>query len=99
MSMATRKYTEAEKLSILKEAELNGVKKTIEKHGVYQATYYYWRKKYRLMGKAGLAHGANKERLKEVKRLQKENEMLKQIIAEKELESKLKDELIKKKYQ
>ncbi len=46
-----------------------------------------------------MAHGANKERLKEVKRLRKENEMLKQIIAEKELESKLKDELIKKKYQ
>ena len=45
-----------------------------------------------------MAHGANAERLKELKRLRRENEMLKQIIAEKELEGKLKDELIKKKY-
>ncbi len=96
--MATNKFTESEKLSILKEAELNGMKKTIAKYGVYQATYYYWRRKYRLLGKEGLAHGANKERLKEVKRLRKENEMLKQIIAEKELESKLKDEMLEKIY-
>ena len=55
-------------------------------------------KKYQSLGAEGLAHGANADRLKEVKRLRKENEMLKQIIAEKELEGKLKDELIKKKY-
>ena len=72
MSMAIKKCTEAEKLSILKEAELSGVKKTLDKHGVYPTTYYYWRKKYRLLGKQGLAHGANKERLKEVKPLRKE---------------------------
>ena len=35
--------------------------------------------------------------MKEMKNLRKENEMMKQIIAEKELESKLKDELLKKK--
>ena len=97
MSMA-KKYTEAEKLSILKEAEIHGVTKTLAKYNLYQATYYYWRKKYRELGKDGLKHGANKERLKEVKELRKENELLKQIIAEKELESKLKDELLKKKY-
>lgn len=96
--MATKKYTEKEKLSILKEGEINGVKKTLSKYGLYPGTYYYWRKKYRSMGEEGLLHGANKERLKEMKQLRKENEMLKQIIAEKELESKLKDELLKKKY-
>ena len=98
MEMAKKKYTEEEKLSILKEADLQGVKKTLLKYDLYPATYYYWKKKFRELGKEGLTHGANKERLKQLKRLRKENEMLKQIIAEKELESKLKDELLKKKY-
>lgn len=96
--MSNEKFTEKEKLAILKEAELSGVKKTLSKYGLYPGTYYYWRNKYRSMGAEGLAHGANKERLKEVKQLRKENEMLKQIIAEKELEGRLKDELLKKKY-
>ncbi len=87
MSMA-KKYTEAQKLSILKEADLNGVTKTLAKYNLYQATYYYWKKKYRELGMEGLKHGANKERLKEVKELRKENEMLKQIIAENELKGK-----------
>lgn len=98
MSMANKKYTEAEKLSILKEADLEGVMKTLEKYDLYSGTYYYWKKKYRELSKDGLTHGVNKERLKELKQLRKENEMLKQIIAEKELESKLKDELLKKRY-
>jgi putative transposase len=96
--MAIKKYTDKEKLAILKEGELHGVKKTLSKYGLYPGTYYYWRKKYKAMGVEGLQHGANKERLKELKQLRKENEMLKQIVAEKELESKLKDELLKKKY-
>ena len=98
MSMANQKYSEKEKLSILKEGDLNGVKKTLLKYDLYPGTYYYWKKKYQTLGAEGLAHGANAARLKEVKQLRKENEMLKQIIAEKELESKLKDELLKKKY-
>lgn len=35
-----RKFTKEEKLKILKEVDQNGVKETIEKHGVYPATYY-----------------------------------------------------------
>jgi putative transposase len=50
------------------------------------------------MGEEGLTHGLTKERLAIIKRLEKENQALKEIIAEKELESKLKDELLKKKY-
>jgi putative transposase len=49
------------------------------------------------MGEAGLSHGMTQAQLKEIRRLEKENMLLKQIIAEKELEGKLKDELLKKK--
>lgn len=94
----SKKYTKEEKIKILKEGNRNGVKVTLEKYSLYPATYYYWKKKFESMGSAGMDHGMTKERLRRIKQLEKENEALKQIIAEKELESKLKDELLKKKY-
>lgn len=93
-----KKYTSAEKLAIIKEASEKGVKVTLEKYALYPATFYYWKKKVDDMGEQGLKHGLTKERLAIIKKLEKENQFLKEIIAEKELESKLKDELLKKKY-
>jgi len=98
MSMPKRNFTKEQKLEILKEATLEGVKTTLDKHGVYPATYYSWKKKFDSMGEAGFRHGMTPAHLKEIKRLEKENEQLKLILAEKELEGRLKDELLKKKY-
>ena len=39
-----------------------------------------------------------RDSLKEIRRLEKQNQQLKQLLAEQQLESKLKDELLKKKY-
>ena len=50
------------------------------------------------MGEEGFAHGMTKERLNKIKELEQEVDLLKQLLAEKEVESKLKDELLKKKY-
>lgn len=93
-----KKYTSAEKLAIIKEASEKGVKVTLEKYSLYPATFYYWKKKVEQMGEPGLGHGLTKERLVIIKNLEKENRALREIIAEKELESKLKDDLLKKKY-
>lgn len=98
MSMSKRKFTKSEKLKILKEAKLQGVTVTLEKYAVYPSTFYSWKKKADSMGEKGLSHGMTPAHLKEIRRLEKENLLLKQIIAEKELESKLKDDLLKKKY-
>lgn len=99
MSREKRKFSKEEKLKILEESKLHGVKLTLEQYGVYPATFYSWRRKYEQMGEEGFNHhGITPAQLKEIRRLEKENEMLKQIIAEKELESKLKDDLLKKKY-
>lgn len=98
MSMQKRKFTKEEKLQILEEASLQGVQATLDKHGLYPATYYSWKKKLETMGEAGFRHGMTPEHLKEIKRLEKENEQLKLLLAEKELEGRLKDELIKKRY-
>ncbi len=93
-----RTFSKEEKLQVLKEAEEKGVKITLEKHGIYPATYYSWKNKYEEMGEMGFRHGITPAHIKEIKRLEKENALLKKLLAEKEMEGHLKDEMIKKKY-
>ncbi|HLW07676.1 MAG TPA: hypothetical protein VKY45_08930 [Marinilabiliaceae bacterium] len=48
------------------------------------------------MGEEGFQHGMSTRHLKRIRELEKENSALKQLLAEKELENKLKGDLIKK---
>lgn len=96
--MKKRTFTKTAKMSILKEASEQGVLITLEKHGIYPATYYSWKQKLSSMGEEGLDYGMTKAHLKRIRFLEKENRLLKELVAEKELEGKLKDELLKKKY-
>lgn len=96
--MKKRTFTKEEKMQILKEARESGVKNTLDKYGIYPASYYSWKKKYEEMGEAGFKHGMTKKHRKEIKRLEKENDTLKRLLAEKELETRLQMELLKKKY-
>lgn len=97
--MERKKWSKEEKLAVLQEAEREGVEVTIRKHGIYPSTYYSWRKKHRQSGESGL--GRQSRTTKDdhyLKRLEDENGLLKQLLAEKELEIALRDELLKKKY-
>lgn len=96
--MSRKTFTKEEKLTILKEASEQGVIKTLERHGIYPATYYNWKEKLASMGEDGLDYGMTKAHLKRIRQLEKENRLLKELVAEKELEGKLKDDLLKKKY-
>ena len=49
------------------------------------------------MGEEGFQHGMSPKHLKRIRDLEKENNTLKQLLAEKELENKLKGDLLKKK--
>ena len=98
MSEKTPRKTTEEKLAILKEAREKGITLTCEKHGIYPATYYNWKSKFQEMGSEGLSHGMTADQLKEIRRLRKENQQLKNLLIKKDLEAELKDELIKKKY-
>lgn len=91
-----RTFTKAEKLAILKEAGEQGVKVTLEKHAIYPATYYSWRKKFKDMGELGLDHGMNKDHLKRIRDLEKENQQLKELVAEKELVVRMHEEIKKR---
>lgn len=94
----TKKFTKQEKLEILSEAKRNGVKVTLEKYALYPGTFYYWKRKLTVYGTDGLDHKRIKDAQKTISSLEKENEQLKILLAEQALESKLKDELLKKKY-
>lgn len=94
----TKKFTKKEKLGIIEEASKHGVKSTLAKYDLYPGTFYYWKKKLIVYGEDGLDHKLLKDASKTISALEKENEQLKLLLAEKELESKLKDDLLKKKY-
>ena len=49
------------------------------------------------MGEEGFTHGMTPAQQKRIRELEKENNLLKQLLAENELESKLKGDLLKKK--
>ena len=98
MERPKKKYTKEEKLAIIKECGTKGVLITLKKHGIYKATYYNWKHKFDDLGSSGLDYGATKARLKRIVELEQEVDLLKQLLAEKHLESSLKDDLLKKKY-
>jgi len=98
MLMKKRTFTTEEKIRIVKEASENGVTTTCEKYGLYAASFYSWKKKLDQMGVEGLQHGMTPEHLKRIRQLEKENQLLKQLLAEKELEGRFKSELLKKQY-
>jgi len=75
------------------------VQLTLRKYGIYPATYYSWRKKYLIGGEEGLADGAERKKDKQyIRKLEDEVGLLKELLAERELELALKDALLKKKY-
>lgn len=98
MMVNKRTFSKEEKLRIVKEASEQGVKSVLEKYDIYPATFYSWKNKLEEMGEAGLQHGMTPQHLKRIRDLEKENKALKQLLAEKELEGRLKSELLKKKY-
>lgn len=95
MSRLRRKWTEAEKLLIIQEAEQHGVAETLRRHNVAPSLFHRWRRAYNGEGMEGL-----KPKYRtvdpEVRQLQQENERLKRIIANQALELEFKTELLKK---
>ena len=89
----TKKFTKKEKLDIIKEAKEKGVKVTLDKYDIYPVNYYYWKNKVLADGETGLDHRTMNDRQQKIKRLEKENQALKILLGEKELESKLNQDM------
>ena len=95
MSIVKRKWSEAQKHQIIQEAEQNGVTETMRKHNLSHFLYRKWRKAYNGEGMQGL-QPKYKTVNPAVRRLEMENQRLKNIIAKQALEIEFKDELLKK---
>ena len=80
--MARKRYSDEDCLKLLREIELklasgSDVSSACRAAGISEATYYAWRKKFGSMGRSQLA---------ELKALAKENQRLKKIVADLELD-------------
>ena len=76
--MKQKRYSEEQIIQILKEAEAGmPVADVCRKHGVSDASFYTWRRKY---------GGMNVSEVKRLKRLEEENRQLKRLLAETMLE-------------
>ena len=99
MSKPKRRWTKEEKLEILKEVREQGKEITLRKYRVYPSTYYSWKKRYDTQGEEGFVSAEQRRKSQQyICQLEDENALLKQLLAEKELEIALRDDLLKKKY-
>jgi putative transposase len=92
-----RSWTKEQKKRILEDIQRLGVIAGCRKHSITHSLYYYWLDKYNANGLDALEDTRGKSTQSQLNQLQKENRLLKEMLAEKELEARLKDELLKKK--
>jgi transposase-like protein len=95
MSRNKRRFTQEERMQILREAEQHGVEETLRKHNLSRSLYYLWKSKFNHSGVDGLKDQFYRVD-PAVRLLEKENERLRKIIAKQALELEIKEELLKK---
>lgn len=92
------KRSKEEKERIILEVQKLGVVAGCRKHGIHPSNYYYWYDKYQAHGVEGLDdHRSGRISTSAIKRMEKEIQMLKEMVVERDIELRLKDELLKKK--
>lgn len=97
MKRRWRKWTAEEKERIILDIKRLGVVAGCRKHEISSGLYYRWLEKYTSHGLKGLHHKSSSDSEKKLKQVEKENRLLKEIIAEKELTIKMQEQIIKKK--
>jgi putative transposase len=91
------KRSKEEKERIILEIKKMGIVAGCRHFGLSRSLFYNWLRRYNAHGLEGLENRRNANFEAMNKKLAKENELLKKLLAEKELEAKLKDEILKKK--
>ena len=98
MSKHRKSWKVREKIEILNYSEEKGVAQASREYEVSPGTIYKWKEKFALYGELGLSRKKPGLLLNETefKRLKRENEQLKLLLAEKELENRIQREMLKK---
>jgi putative transposase len=95
--LAVKRRTKEEKEGLLLEIQKLGVVAGCRRHSVDPTTYYNWLEKYQAHGINGLEDRRVQNQDAMLRKLEKENRILKELMAEKDLEIKMQAELLKKK--
>ena len=98
MGTIKRTWDVEEKAPILKGLEKTGGVEGCRKHGLYPSTYYEWKKKNDEQGVDGHIPHYDRKKAGKLRKIKKENEKLKKLLTEKELELSIKSELLKKRW-
>ncbi|HEY4286613.1 MAG TPA: transposase [Puia sp.] len=96
MAIQRRKFSDAEKLSILDEARREGVTAVLRKHRLSYSVFVRWKQKYGIGVTQTTRKSQGDRAISELKHLMEENGRLKKIIADQALELERKDEDLRK---
>lgn len=97
MTKHKKRWSAPEKLEIINYYKLHGATKASREFNVSVGSIYKWREAYESEGASGLSKSKKEDSaLIENRRLKRENDELKKLVAEKELRLRIQDEMLKK---